>query len=65
MTRPRNPFPRPRYHKGAAVLDVYEHGRLTRLLVGRIGERNAERPQPRTVELLLRGTDLGEVFANR
>ncbi len=41
MARPRNPFPKPRQHKGAAVVDVYDGATRRTLTLGPWGSELA------------------------
>ncbi len=42
MPRPRNPIPKPRCHKGAAVVDIYDGGKRRTITLGAWGSEQAE-----------------------
>lgn len=68
MSRPRNPIPIPRRHKGAAVVDVYDGGSRRTLTLGPWGSEKAQqeyerllaqlRAQPRDTKPLSPQSDL-------
>lgn len=57
MPRPRNPIPRPRCHKGAAVVDLYDGGKRRTITLGRWGSPEAQTE----FERLLKGSRSGSV----
>ena len=55
MPRPRNPFPKPRNHKGAAVVDVYDGNTRRTLTLGRWGSAEAHEEYERLLARLRTG----------
>jgi hypothetical protein len=49
MPRPRNPFPTPRCHKGAAVVDVYDGPTRRTITLGPWGSEQADQEYARLV----------------
>src|SRR5438094_223084 len=52
MSRPRNPIPTPRPHKGAAVINVYEGGKRRTLTLGPWGSQEAQQEYERVLARL-------------
>jgi integrase len=52
MPRPRNPFPKPRLHKGAAVVELYEGGTRRTVTLGPWGSEQAQEEYERLLARL-------------